>query len=148
MVSSVSGKVIRAATLATAQYWVDNMVSPVQFSAAVQVLTQASASLKVGIGSITDLVEVGPHPALRRPIQDTVGQSGNKNNQIRYGYALHRNHPAAETVLELVGRLFCLGHAGVSISAANQLMDARGAFLVDSPGYPLITRSSIGPSRA
>ncbi|KAH6609746.1 putative polyketide synthase [Trichoderma cornu-damae] len=135
MVSSVSGKIARPATLATAQYWVENLVSPVRFSTAIQTLTQTS-SLKVGLGRITDIVEIGPHPALRRPVLDTVAQPGNKNNSVRYSYALHRTEPAVETVLKLVGELFCHGHAGVSISAANQQADSRAAFLIDCPEYP------------
>lgn len=139
MVSSVTGKPIRLSELAKAQYWIDNMVSPVRFADAVQVLTQKSSTVKVGLGNITDLVEIGPHPALKRPIQDTVGQEGNKK-KVRYASTLHRSQPAAQAVLELVGRLFCLGH-DVSVAAANRLdtasdQDNPPAFLVDCPDYP------------
>ncbi|KAL1865498.1 Type I Iterative PKS [Diaporthe australafricana] len=136
MVSSVTGKSIRSAELAKGQYWVDNMVSPVRFADAVQVLTQESAKLKVGLGNITDLVEVGPHPALRRPISDTINQEGNRKKQIRYWSALHRSRPPIQTTLELMGQLFCYGHA-VSVSAVNQhSADEKPAFLVDCPEYP------------
>ncbi|KAK7427746.1 hypothetical protein QQZ08_005684 [Neonectria magnoliae] len=73
MVSSVSAKVVSRDILSSTQYWVDNMVSPVQFSQAIQILTQNSSTLKASFGSITDLVEIGPHPALRRPVKDTAG---------------------------------------------------------------------------
>ncbi|PKY00277.1 polyketide synthase [Aspergillus campestris IBT 28561] len=136
MVSSVSGKAIRPATLKTAQYWVDNLVSPVRFSDAIQVLTQESSTLKVGLGSITDLVEIGPHPALRRPVNDTVQQAHNRKTQVRYESILQRGQSAIQTALGLVGRLFCLGHA-VSIPAVNQqLADIKPPFLVDCPEYP------------
>ncbi|KAK7752400.1 Type I Iterative PKS [Diatrype stigma] len=140
MVSSVTGKPIRLPELVKAQYWVENMVSPVRFADAVQVLTQKSSTIKIGLGSITDLVEIGPHPALKRPIQDTVGQEGNKK-KVRYASTLHRSQPAAQAVLELVGQLFCLGHE-VSVAAANGFDTASEdksippAFLVDCPGYP------------
>lgn len=136
MVSSVTGRPIRPAELAKGQYWVDNMVSPVRFADAVQVLTQESAKLKVGLGNITDLVEVGPHPALRRPISDTIDQEGNRKKQIRYWSALHRSQPPIQTTLELMGQLFCYGHA-VSVSAVNEHpLDEKSGFLVDCPEYP------------
>ncbi|KAI8964593.1 hypothetical protein F5Y11DRAFT_355477 [Daldinia sp. FL1419] len=137
MVSSVTGKPVKPAALATAQYWVDNMVSPVRFSDAVEVLTQKTSTLKVGLGNITDLIEVGSHPALRRPVQDTLAKAGNKKQQIRYNYVLHRSHSAVQTTLELLGQLFCYGHA-VSIPAANQEASDKSShrFLVDCPKYP------------
>ncbi|KAI1774512.1 hypothetical protein F4818DRAFT_64374 [Hypoxylon cercidicola] len=139
MVSSVTGKPIRAASLATAQYWVNNMVSPVRFADAVHVLTQKTSTLKVGMGNITDLIEVGAHPALRRPVQDTLAKAGNKNKQVRYSYVLHRSHSAVQTTLELLGQLFCHGHA-VLIPSANQETTGPAPiprrFLVDCPKYP------------
>lgn len=136
MVSSVSGKAVRPVTLTTAQYWVDNLVSPVRFSNAIQVLTQESSTLKVGLGSITDLVEIGPHPALRRPVNDTIQQAHNRKTQVRYERILQRGESAMQTALDLVGRLFCLGHT-VSIPAVNQqLADIKPPFLVDCPMYP------------
>ncbi|PLN82692.1 polyketide synthase [Aspergillus taichungensis] len=136
MVSSVSGKAVRPATLTTAQYWVDNLVSPVRFSDAIQVLTQQSSTLRVGLGSITDLVEIGPHPALRRPVNDTVQGAHNRKTQVRYESILQRGQSAIQTALGLVGRLFCLGHA-VSIPAVNQqVADIKAPFLVDCPEYP------------
>lgn len=137
MVSSVTGRRVQPAALATPQYWVDNMVSPVRFADAVHVLTQKTSTLKVGMGAITDLIEVGPHPALRRPVQDTLAKAGNKKQQIRYSYVLHRSHSAVQTTLELLGQLFCHGHA-VSVPAGNQQTSSQGPrrFLVDCPKYP------------
>lgn len=136
MVSSVSGKAIRQDALAKAQYWIDNLVSPVQFADAIQVLTQESSTLKVGMGSITDLVEIGPHAALRRPVNDTIQQAGNRKKDIRYTHVLHKSRPAIQTTLELAGHLFCLGHA-ISLPAVNQQSDnVRAIFLVNCPRYP------------
>ncbi|CAJ2506588.1 Uu.00g077740.m01.CDS01 [Anthostomella pinea] len=136
MVSSVTGRAVRSSLLTTAQYWVDNMVSPVRFTDAVQILTQDSATLKVGLGSITDLVEIGPHCVLRRPIQDTIGQAGNRKKQVRYASVLYRSKSAIQSTLELLGHLFCDGHT-VSIAEANhQSPSQKPAFLVDCPEYP------------
>ncbi|ORY58512.1 fatty acid synthase S-acetyltransferase [Pseudomassariella vexata] len=141
MVSSVTGQRIRLADLAVARYWVDNMMCPVRFSAAIETLTQRSLWLKIGMVNITDLVEVGPHCTLKRPVLDTLaaaGTSSNNNKKLaRYSSVLYRHKPAVQTALELVGTLYCLGHA-VSVTAANQHTSEKGPmpFLVDCPEYP------------
>ncbi|KAI1651898.1 uncharacterized protein F4817DRAFT_311507 [Daldinia loculata] len=130
MISSVTGEAIIPAVLATAQYWVDNMVRTVRFADAINVLAQGLPNMKV-----TDLIEVGPHPALRRPVQDTLGKKGD-GAKIRYFSPLHRSQPAIRTMLELVGQLFCFGH-DVSITTANQqTAQKKLPFLVDCPEYP------------
>ncbi|TLS26121.1 hypothetical protein PpBr36_04786 [Pyricularia pennisetigena] len=133
MVSSVTGKTIDPSELAKPQYWIDNMVSPVQFSDAVRTLTSA---LKDQVGIITDLIEVGPHPALRRPVLDTLKTAIKKSQRkIRYACVLHRNRSAVEAALDLVGHLFCTGYS-VDIPAANAHSGVDIVPLVDLPGYP------------
>ncbi|KAI8626581.1 hypothetical protein F5Y19DRAFT_446210 [Xylariaceae sp. FL1651] len=135
MVSTVTGQPIRPSVLATGQYWVDNLVSPVRFADAIQIVTQKAATLKVGLGSITDLVEIGPHSALKRPIQDTILQVGNRK-QARYTSVLYRSKGSVQSTLELLGHLFCHGHT-VNISEANRsLSNPTPPFLVDCPEYP------------
>ncbi|KAI0451357.1 hypothetical protein F5B21DRAFT_528029 [Xylaria acuta] len=135
MISTVTGQSVRSSILAMAQYWVDNLVSPVLFSDAIGIVTQKASTLKVGLGSITDLVEIGPHSALKRPIQDTVAQAGNRK-QTRYASALHRSKDAVASILELLGHLFCHGHE-FNISEANRLLsNPTPSFLVDCPEYP------------
>lgn len=134
MVSSVTGKSISLETLSTGQYWVDNMLSPVRFAEVVQVIANKNSARKLGLPNITDLIEIGPHPALRRPVKDTLSEMSNAAKGVRYDYVLHRSHPAAQTTLELAGQLFCQGYP-VSISAVNQ-RNKKQNFLVDCPKYP------------
>ncbi|KAM0426273.1 hypothetical protein ACHAPT_008313 [Fusarium lateritium] len=135
MISTVTGNSVPCAVLATAQYWVDNMVSPVRFVDAVRALSQQSSTWKAAfIGSITDLVEIGPTAALRRPIADSLAEAGPRARKIRYASVLYRGRPAVETTLEFAGQLFTCGHS-VSIAAVNQL-DVDGPFLIDCPEYP------------
>ncbi|KAL2835135.1 polyketide synthase [Aspergillus cavernicola] len=129
MVSSVSAQPINQSVLATARYWVDNMVSPVRFSNAVQYLAEQQTF--GALGTVTDFVEIGPHPALRRPVQDTLSHV---KSEIRYLNTLHRSQSAIKCILELAGRLFCLGYP-VCIKTVNQ-QDASLPFLVDCPPYP------------
>ncbi|KAI1453481.1 hypothetical protein F4805DRAFT_478404 [Annulohypoxylon moriforme] len=131
MISSVTGHVISPKLLARPRYWVDNLVSPVQFSKAVQDLvgdTQKSL-LPTGIDSITDLVEVGPHAALRRPVKDSV------TSPLRYHSVLERKKSPLRTTLSLLGTLFCHGYP-VSIVAGNHQTQGNLPFLVDCPPYP------------
>ncbi|KAG8158415.1 hypothetical protein KVR01_011537 [Diaporthe batatas] len=136
MVSSVTGKPISPKILSTAQYWADNLVSPVTFSHAIHHLSHEFRRL--GSSPITDIIEVGPHATLRRPIDDTLASDG-QQGQIRYINTLHKALPAHHSILKLVGTLFCNGHP-VSLESANQLNVKDGGtpppFLVDCPEYP------------
>ncbi|KAI3574484.1 beta-ketoacyl synthase [Fusarium oxysporum f. sp. albedinis] len=134
LVSSVTGKSISPEILSTSQYWVDNMLSPVRFAEVVQVIANKNSARKVGLGNITDLIEIGPHPALRRPVKDTLDEMSSAAKGVRYNYVLHRSHPPVQATLELAGQLFCQGYP-VSISTANQ-QNTKGKFLVDCPKYP------------
>ena len=151
MVSSVTGELIQHSALQNPQYWVDNMVSPVEFSKAIQALTAQIPSTKMKLGlldvAITDIVEIGPHSALKRPILDTLSStsSSKPQQQVRYHPSLQRTKPATRATLELLGSLFCHGHSQVSISTANNntthqsdgsKSDKPRRFLIDLPSYP------------
>lgn len=123
MVSSVTGKVVEPEVLATPQYWVDNLTSPVQFVKALSVFDCPVKSL-----TINDMVEIGPHAALRRPVKDTVPQ-------LRYHAWIQRSAPALQSTLHLAGRLFCLGFP-VSITTVNGQDQGNHPYLVDCPAYP------------
>jgi acyl transferase domain-containing protein len=128
MVSSVTGQPISPSTLLSAQYWADNMLSPVQFFKAVQYLGDQRQQ---AVDTLTDILEIGPHPALRRPIQDTLSFL---ESNIRYQYTLHRSGSPTVRILDLAGRLFCLGYP-VCISTVNQ-QHSPLPFLVNCPPYP------------
>ncbi|KAF4335671.1 polyketide synthase [Fusarium beomiforme] len=134
IISTVTGKMTSSEVLSGAEYWVDNMLSPVRFAEAVQVIANKNSARKLGLGNITDLIEIGSHPALRRPVKDTLDGMASSAKGVRYNYALHRSHRAAQTTLELAGQLFCQGYP-VSVSAINQ-QDNKQKFLVDCPKYP------------
>ncbi|KAI0840502.1 hypothetical protein F5Y06DRAFT_294490 [Hypoxylon sp. FL0890] len=122
MISTVTGNPVSPKTLSTPQYWVNNVLSQVKFSEALSSLVSG------GTTTLTDLIEIGPHSALRRPVNDTLESRGaaigadvppaNKKRQIRYHSVLSRSKPALETTLELVGELFSQG-CPVSVLRAN-----------------------------
>ncbi|KAH8889473.1 hypothetical protein GQ53DRAFT_869901 [Thozetella sp. PMI_491] len=142
MVSSVSAQVVAPELLSTPQYWVDNLVSPVRFSEAVQSLIDvrhALSSLPPGVDAITDVIEIGPHSALRRIIKDNVlatsSSSPESKTTIRYHASLERSKSALHTMAYLVGSLFSHGHP-VSVSTANRIAKGSLPALVDCPRYP------------
>lgn len=130
MVSSVTGDVVAAKLLSMPDYWIDNLVSPVRFVDAVRTLTNKAAdpSLAFLSGGITDLIEIGPHAALRRPLKDT-------SPSIRYHAILERSKPMVQTLLSVVGSLFCFGHS-LSVAAANSHTNTKLQHLIDCHPYP------------
>lgn len=133
MISSVTSHTVGSEILSTPQYWIDNLVSPVRFYEAMQRLASnisSSDSLSPpGPLAITDIIEIGPTAALRRPVRDSVPSS------LRYHTVLDRTRSSIQTTLKLVGTLFCHGY-GVSITAANLQSTGSMPFLVDCPSYP------------
>lgn len=134
LLSSVTGGVVAPKTLALPQYWIDNLVSPVRFSDAVGRLAEHTLSLLSGTERITDVVEIGPHPALRRPINDTVS-SISPDSRIRYHHVLERSKSALKVMALMAGTLFCHGHH-VSIAEVNGQANIKLPYLVDCPPYP------------
>jgi len=140
MVSTVTGLVVKAQTLSRAQYWVENLISPVRFTDAIHHIVSATPKIKLGMSRskpVFDLLEIGPHSALRRPCADILEQTARKK-EIRYTSALDRNKSSLASVLELVGNLFTYGYQ-IAIMEVNQQRfghrnDTR--FLVDTPQYP------------
>ncbi|KAE8150558.1 hypothetical protein BDV25DRAFT_172048 [Aspergillus avenaceus] len=130
MVSSVTGNTVTGKLVMTPDYWVDNIVSPVRFSNAVQHLINpvSGLSLLSGTGEIKDLIEIGAHPMLRRPLTDTVPS-------LRHHATLERQKPDVSAVLSMIGSLFCHGHS-LSVIAANGEASGRLPSLTDCPPYP------------
>lgn len=130
MVSSVTGDIVAADLLSMPSYWVDNLVSPVRFVDAIRRLTNQAPgpSLNLVAGGITDLVEIGPHTALRRPLKDTIPS-------VRYHAILERSKPNLKTILSAIGSLFCSGHS-LSVAAANGQASGKTQPLTGCPRYP------------
>ncbi|KAK7754992.1 Type I Iterative PKS [Diatrype stigma] len=145
MVSSVTGSVLTKERACEASYWMANLVSPVLFSRAVERLCRDShRSLRKKIdGShreaivIDTLVEIGPHAALRLPIQETIDNIPRKK-EIKYMSSLYRGKSASLTLLQLLGELHCAG-GSIDLRRVNDpdpsLRGSRSS-LIDAPQYP------------
>ena len=145
MVSSVTGVKIQSRELCHGEYWVRNMLSPVQFSKALtQICTPPVKKPPKRLGqpleyniATSDILEVGPHSALRGPIREILTTIG-KVNDISYHASLVRNTSKARTFLETMGRLHCSGYQ-VDLLVVNKLTVTPSKFRpvsIDLPEYP------------
>ncbi|KAM7219555.1 acyl transferase/acyl hydrolase/lysophospholipase [Rhypophila decipiens] len=106
--------------LLSAQYWGDNMVQPVLFHEAMEYYCQAlgqkrqaTKSAGGGGGPLHDLaiMEIGPHPALKKPTLDTVqlvlGDT-KSHDEIPYISTLSRNCNDVEAFSQALGSLWTI----------------------------------------
>jgi acyl transferase domain-containing protein len=124
MFSTLTGQEVAPKVLEMPHYWGENLASPVRFVDAIQRMAGGGTNAV----AVTDLVEIGPHAALKRPVKESA-------RALRYLSAMERNKSPLQTTLALLGTLFCHGHA-VSVLAGNSQEQGRMSFLVDCPRYP------------
>ena len=143
MISSTTGESIQdLGILSKAAYWVKNMVQPVKFSPALtQVVSRSRRTRKLGARAedlVHDLVEIGPHPALRRAVKVIIEGVSSTSAAISYSYTLSREKPAAEALLQLAGSLWSIGYP-IALDKANHVaLDgaSKPNFMIDLPEYP------------
>ncbi|KAI0533002.1 putative polyketide synthase [Xylaria digitata] len=109
-------------------YFRQNLEQPVQFSA---VLTRMITSEKF------HLVEIGPHSALKGPVQQIRSVAKREKDSIPYSPTLVRKEDADLCLKKLAGTLFTHGH-NIDWEAVNNLSYASIGHqpLVDLPPYP------------
>lgn len=112
--SSVKGTVFPGERLDVG-YWVDNLLSQVQFSKALQSLC-LSPTTRVDVKNsewsqvaVDALVEIGPHAALAGPINQIMAAAPLKKFSIKYFASLVRKQDAIRKTLDLAGELFKMG---------------------------------------
>ena len=127
MYSSVTGQKIEDDHL-VGQYWVENLISPVQFSDAISQLCFASE--KTGQASIqmnaTDggniyadtLIELGPHGALQSTIKENIATTPYTAAIVSL-FVLNRSNPGLTTLLNTTGQLYAKGFP-MDINTINQ----------------------------
>ena len=104
-------------------YWVNNLRSPVQFSNSLASLCSVNQGghvtpeSQLREGSVTHLIEIGPHCALKGPVRDVLAGSKSKI-KIGYSPSLVRNENAVVSVLNLASELFLKG-CHMDMSAIN-----------------------------
>lgn len=99
MISSVTGKQVTGNEL-NAKYWADNLVSPVQYVAAIQSMMKLPGDNRPDI-----LIELGPSAALRSPTADILATLSNGPSPM-YHSALEQKQDGTSTLLNLLGTLW------------------------------------------
>ncbi|CAG8957353.1 hypothetical protein HYFRA_00010779 [Hymenoscyphus fraxineus] len=144
MISSVTGKPVSIQELRTADYWVKNMVSKVQFSDAVNFIC-ANSRKKVwkkldgshrNVIVVDDLLEIGPHCALRGPIRDILTTTS-RSSEIQYDSLLVRKQSAIITLFRVLGSMYCKGYSMDlnCINEQNSIKRQNRTTLPDLPEY-------------
>ena len=121
MFSSVTGQGIEAEDC-TPMYWKDNMVSTVLFSHALS----RSVAAYPAIGAI---VEIGPHPALKRPVAETLRDIG--RTDVEHFHTCFRDENDFVSLLANIGTLIAHG-AQLSLAKVNAAIRPTKP---GSPGY-------------
>ena len=134
MVSSVTGTEISAEQM-TADYWGQNLVSPVQFSEALQSCLSVAGNRESSQTAADVILEVGPHSALAGPIKQTLKAMGHSVSGVSYHSALVRNVDAVESTINMAGELFSLG-LGICFNAINDpCHTSEKTILTNLPSY-------------
>ena len=135
MHSTVTGGLFDASQLGAVN-WVRNLVSPVQFSAALYDLVRPLRNKKrVEENAVDILVEIGPHAALQGPSTQTLKAKYITN--VPYYSVMSRNENSLQTALSLAGALFTQG-LSLNLREVNVDIQDETTFkpLVDLPKYP------------
>ncbi|KAK1595301.1 beta-ketoacyl synthase domain-containing protein [Colletotrichum navitas] len=102
-----------------ASYWRANLESPVLFSEAVtRLVSREDVPINV-------LVEIGPHPALKSPLEQNVKGAG---KTVAYTSTLKRQEDGRRSLLQCAGTLFGL-NASVDLAAVNAVDSTDGTGL-------------------
>ncbi|KAI2485626.1 Mycocerosic acid synthase [Pyrenophora tritici-repentis] len=132
MFSSVTGTLV-APTQMKPSYWVDNLVSPVNFVAAVRSLLNHPQESKTRKAFANLFVEIGPHSALRSYLLD-IFSSENRAADSTYTTILRRNFDGAATALEAMGHLWTHG-CTIDMNKVNNMSPDSANTLIDLPPY-------------
>lgn len=105
MISSVTGTEVGAQTVLDADYWVRNLLSPVLFTHAVQVMCEQHND----DGRIDTIVEVGPHSQLEGPVKQILKKLPGDLSKIAYTHTLKRGSNTEESFAQCLGFLHTQG---------------------------------------
>lgn len=112
MFSAVTGAIISSEDV-DANYWVENMLSPVRFYDALRALVTQPATTKgrrkIAV-SYSAMIEVGPADALKGPVNQILTAVEEKLViSVPYVSVLLRNTDAEKTAMQAAGRLWASG---------------------------------------
>ena len=117
-------------------YWVKNLKSPVQFSKSLFNCCSLNQEQSKSEDSVTHLIEIGPHSALKGPIRDILAAGPKKSYKIGYSSTLVRKENAVVSILNLASELFMKG-CNLDLTAINfPRGEGKRKVLCELPPYP------------
>lgn len=142
MYSSLTGKMVTSSAELNAEYWVNNMQNPVQFTQGLFALLKHKKKAPGGTRPVAvqwgGFLEVGPHAALQGPLRQIIDASNNKFAKAApYASMLVRGKDAVDTSMSAAGALWAAG-CKVDMRAINQntTSDKDPQMLCHLPNYP------------
>lgn len=142
MYSSLTGKIVQPGEL-DAHYWKSNMCNTVEFADAVAGILahdvkSSGASSRTTRFRWGGVIEVGPHAALKGPVQQSFTAAANKlAKEAPYVSLVVRGQDASRTALSAVGDLWS-GGINIDWRAVNQISSwplNQPKTLVELPSY-------------
>jgi acyl transferase domain-containing protein len=118
----------------TAKYWKENLEKPVQFSSAVKNLVSDQGR--------HHFIEIGPHPALKGPIQQIRTGLKLDNHNLPYASTLIRKQNASLCMKTLAGNLYVHGYK-IHWNVVNNIPKCGMTLLHDLPTYPWDYRTDL-----
>jgi malonyl CoA-acyl carrier protein transacylase/ubiquinone/menaquinone biosynthesis C-methylase UbiE len=124
-VSPVTGDIVQAPEILTAEHWTRNLTSPVLFSQALERMCFAEN----GSAEVDMIVEIGAHSTLAGPIRQIL-----KGREIFYASCLQTPVDAIEAMQNLACELVVRGYP-VSLPSINSTAEESDIFLQGLPTY-------------
>lgn len=143
MFSSVTGQPVTEDEAESANYWVDNLISPVKFTTGLiatcfQSVTKGQKRVRMNDTAenvfLNDIVEIGPHGALKSAVKQTIS-AHHIVSSIGYLSVLDRNISASTTSLTVAGTLDCAGYPIVLRGANEPSRNFHPQMLLGLPPY-------------
>lgn len=134
MFSSVTGRLVTAEDMKPS-YWIDNLVSPVNFTTATRALlhhTQGKTRSHDRTAFASVFVELGPHSALRGYLLD-IFKAEDRFVDLGYASVLRRKVNGVDTALQAAGELWAKG-CQINLNLVNEAPE-NVKMLVDLPPY-------------
>lgn len=100
------------------KYWVDNMLQPVLLSRAIE-------AAMADDGPFNLVLEVGPHPALQGPVQETFQALKEDSPPPAYTGALRRGHNDTLTFADALGSVWTQFNGAVDLTKYDLLVNER-----------------------
>ncbi|KAF3919106.1 hypothetical protein ABW21_db0206002 [Orbilia brochopaga] len=148
MISYLDGNVVSNERLLELDYWITNMCSAVRFTDDIVGIDRLAAlaangrkrldlSHRKGL-VVTNILEIGPHSALKGPIREIMQKTFKFARDIQYDSALVRGTSGLDSILRAAGSLHCAGFTPdisyLNSDGSDKTLEV--APLTDLPPYP------------